>query len=80
MAFWTEIILSTSGGSLAILSPISGVIDGSNTQFIFSSKPATIVVNSGSYRENNGWTWDSGTLTATLDFAPQLPGDVWGFK
>ena len=71
MSFWTSIIITGSGGgSITISSPSSGTVDGTNTQFGFSSKPNVIVSDDAIYRENYGFTWNSGTLTATLAVAP----------
>lgn len=71
MAFWTQVIISTSGGgSITLAIPTSGAVDSSNNQFGFSSKPKLIVVDDATYRENHGWTWNSGTLTATTSISP----------
>lgn len=72
MAFWTQIIISTGSGSITISSATSGSIDGTNTAFGFASKPKIIVSDDASYRENFGWTWNSGTLTATMNQAPSF--------
>lgn len=72
-----DITVSASGSGASILTA-TGLINGSNTDFVFASKPNIVIVNGASYRENNGWAWTAGTLTATLDFAPQSGSDVYG--
>lgn len=69
--------LTTSGNSLSLLTA-TGSIDASNKAFTFVSKPTIIIVNGATYRENNGWAWNSGTLTATLDGAVGVGGDIYG--
>jgi hypothetical protein len=56
----------------------TGAIDGVNADFVFTAEPKAIVISGPSYRKNKGWTWNAGTLTATLDFVPQVGSDVWG--
>lgn len=80
MAFWTQIIISTSGGSITLLSPVTGSADGSNQAFGFSTKPKTIVIEGAGYRENHGWTWNAGSLTATLDAPPRNGSDVYAIQ
>lgn len=78
-------VLTVSGGvpawgaapSFTILAPTSGAVDDSNTAFVYASKPKEIVVNGLSYRENNGWTWNSGTSTATLASPVGVGGDTY---
>lgn len=73
-----DITISASGGSFAILTA-TGTIDDTNLDFTFISKPAIIVVNGASYIENVGWTWNSGTLTATLLTPPVgVGGNLYG--
>ena len=46
--------------------------DGVNQIFTFPSKP-TYIINGGAwYLENDGWTWDSVHLKATLAFPPPV--------
>lgn len=71
-----DITISASGASLSILTS-TGTIDNSNKAFTFVSKPNVVIVNGASYRENNGWTWTGGTLTATLDNAVGVGGDIY---
>ena len=71
MAFWTQLIISSSsGGSITISTPVSGAVNGNNTQFVASSKPTIVVSDDASYRENYGWTWNSGTNTVTVSQPP----------
>lgn len=65
------------GGSFSILTA-TGTVDDSNTAFTFISKPSIIIVNGASYQENHGWSWNSGTLTATLDNPVGTGGNVYG--
>lgn len=60
--------------------PATGTIDDSNVDFVFTTKPTEVVVNGISYTENNGWTWNSGTLTATLTFPVGTGGKIYGRK
>lgn len=64
-----KVITGTAGGSLSILAA-TGAINGSNTAFTFVSKPTLVISDGISLRENNGWTWNAGLLTATLSVAP----------
>lgn len=83
-----QIILATgrikvdaSGSSPTSLPPAlaaTGLVNSSNTAFTFTEKPTYIVSDGAWYRENIGWTWNSGTLTATMFLAPN--DDIWGFK
>lgn len=83
-----QIIVSTgrikvdnAGSSSTSLPPplvATGTVDGSNTSFTFLEKPTYIVSDGAWYRENVGWSWNAGTLTATMFIAPN--NDIWGFK
>ena len=56
-----------------------GLVNDSNADFTFTTKPKAIVVNGRTLRENKGWTWTSGTLTANLtDGAVGTNGDIFG--
>ena len=57
----------------------SSTIDDSNVAFVFASLPNVIVVNGLAYRQNHGWSWNSGTLTATLDNPVGTGGDIFGY-
>lgn len=61
-------VVSSSGGTP--VPPTSGVVDGVTVSFIFSSKPTLIVTDGITFRENHGWTWNSGTSTVTVDNPP----------
>lgn len=54
----------------------TGTVNGSNITFTFTQKPAYIVSDGASYRENIGWTWSG--LTATMIIPPN--DDIFGFK
>lgn len=68
---------SGSGGSSPPISPTSGAINGSNTSYVFSTEPDVIVADNASYRLNFGFTWNSGTNTATLSVAPTY--DIYAY-
>lgn len=70
-------ISATGSGSFSILTA-TGTIDDSNKDFTFVSKPSFIVVNGASRIENTGWTWNAGTLTATLSNPVGTGGDLYG--
>ena len=56
-----------------------GLVNDSNADFTFTTKPKAIVVTGRTLRENKGWTWSSGTLTATLTDGPVgTNGDIFG--
>lgn len=67
------LIASPSLGYLAA----TGSVDGSNAAFTFAKEPSWIVSDGAWYRVGNGWTWNAGTLTATLTIPPQ--SDIWAF-
>lgn len=65
------------------LSPLTatGTIDDSNKAFTFASKPTVLVINGALYQQTGGaitWTWNSGTLTATLSIAVGTGGSIFG--
>lgn len=66
-----------TGGSQTIEEP-SGAINDSNLDFTFTVKPFLINVNGMQFRENHGWSWDSGSATATLDNVVGTGGDIFG--
>lgn len=72
-----DLTISASGAALSILTA-TGTVDNSNKAFTFLSKPNVVIVNGASYQENNGWSWNSGSLTATLDYAPGTGGNIYG--
>jgi hypothetical protein len=73
-----KIYFDTLYASKTVLEKTSGVIDGNNNEFGFASKPISIVADHAIYRENNGWTWNSGALIATIAFAPN--DDIYGLN
>lgn len=60
---------SGGGGGFTRL-PAIGAVNGVNTQFVFTQKPTYIVSDGAWYVENTGWTWNSGTYTATMTIPP----------
>jgi len=69
--------VSSTGAGMNVLEP-TGDIDDSNKDFVFASKPTLISVNGTTYRENHGWSWNAGILTATLDNPVGIDGDIYG--
>ncbi len=69
-------VISTVGG-FSVIVP-TGDVDNVNRDFVFTTKPTLLNVNGTFYRENHGWTWNAGTLTATISFTPGEGGDVFG--
>lgn len=71
-------IPGTAVGSNAGLTLLTatGTVNGTNTDFTFTSKPTYIVSDGAWYTENNGWTWSGST--ATMNVAPQSV--IWGFS
>ncbi len=76
--------VNTSGsGGFTILEKTSGAIDNSNTVFGFSQLPTFIVVGGIWYRSTTAggtvnWTWNAGTLQATLSGPVGTAGEVFG--
>lgn len=64
-----SITSTASGGGFTEL-PAKGNIDGMNVTFIFTQKPNRIISDHVWYKENLGWSWDNGTLTATMTVPP----------
>ena len=70
-AFGNWVISSTATGGVGTpTDPTSGTVDGSTTDFVFTTKPTLIVSDGATLRENHGWTWTAGTTTATLSIPP----------
>jgi hypothetical protein len=69
-------IVTISAASVTPETP-TGSVNGSNADFVFTSKPTIIVSDGSSYQENEGWTWTSGTLTATMTSPPTF--DIFGY-
>lgn len=70
-----DITISSSATALQKLSA-TGMVNGTNVDFAFTSKPTLVISDGASYQENKGWTWNAGTLTATLSIPPSY--DVYG--
>ncbi len=70
------ITVSATGGAGVTELTATGTINSINTAFTFLSKPTYIFVDGTKYRENEGWTWNGGTLTATTTKAPDF--SIWG--
>lgn len=61
----------------------TGTIDDSNVEFTFTQEPSIININGALYPKETGiynWTWDGGTLTATLAVAVGTGGFIVGIK
>jgi len=73
----TESVSGGGGGGSSYQDPISGVVDGSNATFVYSSAPNAICVDGQTYKKTqtvNGVTttnW-TGTTTVVLTFPPKL--------
>lgn len=70
--------ISAAAGGFTFLTA-TGARDNSNTAFTFTQKPTYIIVNGQWIRENFGWTWNAGSLTATLEGPVGKTGDIFGF-
>ena len=72
----------TGGGSGGMTElAATGAVNGVNKVFTFTQLPTYIVVDHAWYKQINSrgttnWTWNGGTLTATLVFPPS--GDIFG--
>lgn len=72
MSFWTQqILFNQSQVTINLLAAVTGSVDGTNPYFGFVKKPSFIVSDGASYQENSGWTWNSFSLTATMDVPPK---------
>lgn len=69
--------ITVSNNGLSNILAATGVVDGDNVSFTFTQRPSYIVSDHATYRENVGWTWNSGTLTATMAVPPV--DDIFGF-
>lgn len=68
------------GGGFTEL-PATGIVNGVNADFTFTEQPSYIIADGVWYKPTsvNGvtyWTWNGGTLTATLISPPAF--DIWG--
>ena len=68
----TITITGGGGGSSELVA--TGAINGINTTYTYTQKPAYIYSDGVAYKENGGWTWNG--LTATMTIAPQF--STWG--
>ncbi len=68
-------VINSSGGGFTTLAA-TGTVNGTNTAFTFTQKPTYIVSDHAWYQENKGWTWNAGTLTATMTIPPV--DDIFG--
>lgn len=53
----------------------TGAVDGLNASFTFTQLPSYIISDHAQYMQTNStgttnWTWDAGTLTATMTVSP----------
>ncbi len=82
VAFLITLADGGGGGGITILTTAS-TVDDSNTAFVFTALPQVIVVNGAEYRQTGGsitWTWNAGTLTATLSSAVGAGGSIFGMS
>ena len=76
----THRLLVNLSGGISILAA-TGTIDDSNTAFTFPSLPTVLVINGALYQQTGGaitWTWNAGTLTATLSAPVGTGGSIFG--
>ena len=74
-----DVVINASASTSVLTA--TGTIDDSNVAFTFISEPAILIINGASYRQTGGaitWTWDSGTLTATLSSPIGSSGSLFG--
>lgn len=67
-------VSATNGGVTELVA--TGTINSANMTFTFVSKPSYIYIDGAKYKENAGWTWNNGTLTAIVTKAPDF--SIWG--
>jgi hypothetical protein len=75
-------LTSASASGLNLLTAI-GTVNGSNTQFTFTSLPTVIVSDGAMYQQTNSigqtvWSWNAGTKTVTMTIPPQ--SDIFGIS
>ncbi len=73
-----DLLFDAVGGAGFTTLPATGTVNGINIDFIFTEKPTYIISDGAWYKENKGWSWNGGTLTATLTIPPN--NDIYGFK
>lgn len=71
-----KVITSTASGFTELIA--TGSVNSVNKDFTFPKKPSYIVSDGVFYKENKGWTWVAGTLTATMDIPPN--DTIWGIE
>ena len=72
-----RLLVDNAGGSSGItLLPATGTVNGLNASFTFTQEPTVIVSDGATYRVGHGWTWNAGTLTATMSVPPSY--DIFG--
>lgn len=72
-----EVNVSFPGGTgnFAVLTPVSGVVDGSNTVFTFTAAPSVVILDNGNpmnKTSSDGTANWTGTTTITLNQAPNF--------
>lgn len=76
-----------TAGSIA--SPTGGAVNDTNLTFTFASKPEQICIEGKCLRVRSGdsydtatdqWSWNAGSLTATLPFPVGTGNDIYGTK
>lgn len=72
-----ENISASSGSSLKEIPLLSGLINGTNTVFVWTKVPLIIVYNGQQLKKGVGYTI-SGTIT-TLTQAPFVGEEVWAY-
>ena len=66
-----------------LILPATGTVNGTNAVFTFSKLPSAIVSDNATYQQTDSigetvWSWNGGTLTATLTIPPQ--SDIFGLS
>jgi hypothetical protein len=82
------ITVGTDGGYIISATPAvptvlatASTINDSNLNFVFTTMPTILIINGGVYAQTGGaitWTWNAGTLTATLSSAVGTNGSIFG--
>lgn len=71
------------GGSGLTILPAIGTINNINTSFTFTVLPTLLVINGALNRQTGDsitWTWNTGTLTATLSSSVGTGGGIFGIR
>jgi len=76
---WQNLQKSVASSNLELAA--TGTVNGINAAFTFTQKPSYIVSDHAVYKTTNkgggtNWTWNGGTLTATLTVPPTE--DIYG--